>query len=86
MASRDSATGPVQIGQLGGRLGGEAERVDRLVAVDHVALSDDVAVDEGPSVGGVDRGQRAVDAAGERLEPVDRLVRDAEPDEVVQQR
>ena len=76
---------PVHVGELGRRLGGEHEHVDRLVAVDHVALGLHVALDERSGVGGVDRGERSVDAAGERLEPVDDLVRRAEPDEVVQQ-
>ena len=51
--------GPVEIGQLGGGLGGQAERVDGLVAVDHVGLRDDVAVDQGPGVAGVDGRHRA---------------------------
>ena len=66
---------PVELGQLGGHLGGVAEHVDPLVAVDDVAEQVDVTLDAGHGAAGVGlrradrRSGRRAPAAGRRPRP-----------------
>ena len=86
VARRASPVGPVELGQLGGGLGGQPEGVEGLEAVDHVAEGGGVGLDQGAGVGGQDGDEGAVHLGGELVEAVDDGGGLAEADEVVQER